>query len=108
MRLIPQLRRTRERMIQLLLTVLLLLTGQTFDRPQRIISHPPDTPSPQIMVMNSSALPVRIDTARPESLTLDTWIAYSVSNTSREQVNSIELRIFIVDSMGKLVDIKQD
>lgn len=68
---------------------------------------PLQEPRTTVIPYNLPTLPVTINTAIAENRDEDSWLAYSVTNKSQERIESIELRVFIVDGRGKLISIEE-
>jgi hypothetical protein len=52
-------------------------------------------------------MPVRINTATLEDFVHASWLDYSISNISGEDIRDIDLRVFVADSKGRLVKAKE-
>jgi hypothetical protein len=56
-----------------------------------------------ITPINVSGLPVRITGVSAERSLQTIWFNYSINNTSTEDINRVDLRVFITDSDGTLI-----
>jgi hypothetical protein len=52
-------------------------------------------------------MPVRINTVTAEGSLVESWLDYSISNISGEDIRNIDLQVFVVGSEGKLVKAKE-
>lgn len=94
-------------MTLLFLSALAIFSWQTSSAPRQLVNcstHRIEIPA---MLMNSSTLPVRLDSARAECSLGESSLDYSVVNTSKQQIQRIEFRIFILDPAGKVLEVKE-
>jgi hypothetical protein len=92
-------------MIPFILTLVLVMTGAS----AKTSSIPPAKPHWQkvkLTPFNVEGVPVRINKATAENSVGASWIEYSVTNVSGEEMLGIYLRVFVADSDGKLIRIR--
>lgn len=94
-------------MISLLLAVLLVISGGISVGASPLVTGPSQGIKSAVTPINTSGMPVRINTATLEDSVSDSWLDYSISNISGEDIRDIELRVFVADSEGKLVKAKE-
>lgn len=89
-------------MISSILTLVLAITGAN----GKTSSIPDAKPHWQKVILtpfNVEGVPVKINKATAENSVGASWIEYSVTNISGEEIRGIYLRVFMADSAGKLI-----
>lgn len=63
---------------------------------------------PQVTLIpyNPPGLPVNINSAVADNSGIESWLEYSISNVSTENIAGVYVRVFVVDAAGKLLRIE--
>lgn len=93
-------------MISLILAVALLGNSVTGVKASSFAHSRSQRLNVTISPFNPSGMPVRINTATAENSVGASWVEYSVTNLSGEEIHGIHLRLFTADSQGKLIKVR--
>src|ERR1041384_6783785 len=94
----------------MILAILTIVLNFTFAaKSETLPAHPVllQEPSATVIPYPAAGMPVVMNTVVAENTSTDSWLAYSITNKSQERIERLELRVFFVDGMGKLVSMEQ-